>query len=691
MNKWSVALGCLVMTSVVFAASPPALINYQGVLRDAADAPLDGDFDMVFRFWSAEAAGDEILLDRHLSANLQAVTVTGGLLSVAIGSGEVLDGSGPGTYTTLSEVFRDHGDVWLEVQIGGETLSPRLAVAAAGYALNSSHLEGWSAGHFLDTSSTTQTKTGNLIVDGSGLGGFGIEASGGESGGYFESAADNAHVYVGHDRSGGYGIWAEGTATGGFFREIIGSGYAYAGWNDHGIAASGNDGGGVFTDTDDSGYAFVGYGNRGIEGFGTSGGGYFEDLDGTGYAYVGLGNNGIQGYGDGAGGYFEDPNATGWARVGSSSSKITGNGSVSFVQNHPDEPGNVIVYFAPEASEVAVYTRGSGRLTGGRGVVELDPTFEWVANPDLGLTAHLTPRDHAVPLAVESLSTTELVIEGPDDVAFDYIVYGLRIGFEESSVVRPKDRDAKIPSMNDHRELYARDASMRAYNALERFKDIEAEAHGRAELDLSRSQDLLARIGEFEPKTAARAEDPESDETEQHLEGSGVRPDHPAAAGSRTEDERDESFGDGDQRETDSLDVTSVSLTTPSVPPSAATLPLGVPAVAGDVLALDPDRPGRVKPCAVMADPAVVGVAVGTGENIGMESGLHAAVATSGIVTVKVDAGFGAIRPGDLLVASPTPGHAMRAIEIAPGTLLGKALEPLDIGTGTIRALVTLR
>jgi len=33
----------------------------------------------------------------------------------------------------------------------------------------------------------------------------------------------------------------------------------------------------------------------------------------------------------------------------------------------------------------------------------------------------------------------------------------------------------------------------------------------------------------------------------------------------------------------------------------------------------------------------------------------------------------------------------MRALEIRPGSQLGKALEPLEIGTGLVRVQVTLR
>jgi hypothetical protein len=73
-------------------------------------------------------------------------------------------------------------------------------------------------------------------------------------------------------------------------------------------------------------------------------------------------------------------------------------------------------------------------------------------------------------------------------------------------------------------------------------------------------------------------------------------------------------------------------------------------------------------------------------------------VALAGVVPCKVSAENGSIRPGDLLVTSDTTGHAMRAdpIEVngvefyPPGTILGKAMEPLDRDTGVILILVSL-
>lgn len=58
---------------------------------------------------------------------------------------------------------------------------------------------------------------------------------------------------------------------------------------------------------------------------------------------------------------------------------------------------------------------------------------------------------------------------------------------------------------------------------------------------------------------------------------------------------------------------------------------------------------------------------------------------------VNADATYGAILPGDLLVSSPTPGHAMRAEDPQTGTVVGKALEALESGRGRIAVVVTLQ
>lgn len=135
------ALAAFGLMGLAHAADPPALVNYQGVLRNNAGVPLDGSFAMTFRFFNAASGGDEILVDTHGSVT-GSVTVSGGLFNVELGGGTITDGSGPGIFTSLLEVFAGYSDLYLEVDVEGETLSPRTAVSAAGYALNARKVRG---------------------------------------------------------------------------------------------------------------------------------------------------------------------------------------------------------------------------------------------------------------------------------------------------------------------------------------------------------------------------------------------------------------------------------------------------------------------------------------------------------------------------------------------------------------------
>ena len=153
----------LLGTSVAaLAATPPVTINYQGVLRDAADNPLSGDHDMVFRYFDASAAGTEIMYEEHLAAGTGAVSTSAGLFKVVLGTGNILDGVGAGTYNQLPDLFRDFSDVWVQLEVNAETLSPRMKVAATAYAHNASNLAGKAAGEFVDTSAATQVKAGRM-------------------------------------------------------------------------------------------------------------------------------------------------------------------------------------------------------------------------------------------------------------------------------------------------------------------------------------------------------------------------------------------------------------------------------------------------------------------------------------------------------------------------------------------------
>lgn len=119
----------------------------------------------------------------------------------------------------------------------------------------------------------------------------------------------------------------------------------------------------------------------------------------------------------------------------------------------------------------------------------------------------------------------------------------------------------------------------------------------------------------------------------------------------------------------------------------------------GMVVSIDPDHPGELRLATSDYDPCVAGVISGAGGvNAGMlltqegtlADGEHP-VAMTGRVYVWCDAELnGAIKPGDMLTTSSTPGHAMRADdrERAFGATIGKAMTSLESGRGLVLILV---
>jgi hypothetical protein len=1067
----SLMLGAVVLcgvNGVILSATAPDRVNYQGVLRDDSDAPLDGEFDMVFRFYDTAEGGDPLLTDSHLAAVTGPVTVSGGLFNVHLGGGSITSG-GPGLPESLAEVFRDYETVHLEVQVEAEVLVPRVRIVSSAYALNADHLDGRDSTSFIDTSASTQEKTGLLIASGGvdlGAGsdddltaadveiltggssadtlhvhdvvpsagdadtvdgleahqflrsdisdsftGGTLQVSGGstlevlgslalngsmqmngdgpesdqviyfyddgsafgeslrweESQDRFElsnelaiagpmrvgstGAAPAAHshfglgepenaagvndVYVtgsleidsnlyvgsilymrdeGPDQSQYIGFYEDGVVgleqllwddgedrfeftdslalagnldlgagsdddltaadvtllTGGvsadslhvhdfvessgnadlldsldsadFLRSNINDSYGgptltikggsvldvngdltlngslsmddngpdgnqaiyfYDGGSSTGQRVEWDDTDGRFevsqalavdgpirvgsSTAPPVAYNHIGAGGPDSGDMANSGDLYVAndfELDGTLYLNGGLrmnddgpdGSQSIYFFDDGSptdeyirwedgntrfllssavriqgnvtaegngmiignqlmlnsGGPDEDTNIyiyDGASTTGelfqwddsadrfefSDDTHVFGQLTAttkSFVQNHPYRDDLEVVYTSLEGDEAATFTRGFGRLRNGVARIALGRTFALVTNPDIGLSAHVTPRGQWADLYVESVTTEELVVRSPDagsrDAVFDYIVYGLRIGFEELPVLREKRAQAFVPPPGYYESEYLVHPELKLHTALERY-----EAIGEHDPTVDVPAGSMSSVAQTAlPPTEDEATGVESaasglagvERLVGDLDAASIPGQAAAGLSSRVfQDEQGNLFARSFRPEAGGL---------------AGYYPVTRPVEVGDVLVIDLDRPGAMRPADRSSDPAVVGVVtgepglvtddggrgvergegdptilesasepVGTGEDVLV----RAPVAVSGIVPCKVDASYGAIRVGDLLTTSPTEGRAMRTLDPLPGTVLGKALEPLDVGTGLIKVLVTLR
>lgn len=121
---------------------------------------------------------------------------------------------------------------------------------------------------------------------------------------------------------------------------------------------------------------------------------------------------------------------------------------------------------------------------------------------------------------------------------------------------------------------------------------------------------------------------------------------------------------------------------------------------AATVVVLDTTRTNQVVASTQSYDSRIAGViSIQPGLALGEQGEGRVLVATTGRVKVKVDASNGAIQIGDLLVTSDREGYAMKSTPVdiggvrihRPGTLIGKALEPLANGTGEILVLLSLQ
>ncbi|MFH2019602.1 MAG: site-specific integrase, partial [bacterium] len=111
--------------------SPNRQLSFQGRLEDSGGTPITSSTNLTFKLFDDPSAGSEL----YSSGTCAITPDTDGIFSTQIGDD---CGSAIG-----SDVFTEYANVYLEVTVVAETLTPRQQIATVAYALNSETLQGF--------------------------------------------------------------------------------------------------------------------------------------------------------------------------------------------------------------------------------------------------------------------------------------------------------------------------------------------------------------------------------------------------------------------------------------------------------------------------------------------------------------------------------------------------------------------
>ncbi len=112
MKKALLLIAFAICTNIAY--SQPSTISYQGVLTNEAGALINGNRALIFKVYDASAAGNLLATDNTHAA----VPITNGLFNVELSLGAI-------NYAQ---------DLWLEIEVAGTVLSPRVKFNANGYS-----------------------------------------------------------------------------------------------------------------------------------------------------------------------------------------------------------------------------------------------------------------------------------------------------------------------------------------------------------------------------------------------------------------------------------------------------------------------------------------------------------------------------------------------------------------------------
>ena len=280
-----------------------------------------------------------------------------------------------------------------------------------------------------------------------------------EGRGVYGGSYNNTGVYGYSTNS--HGVYGKAPSWGGYGGYFDGWSGVYGEGDYYGVVGIGDYyEGGYFTSDQDNAIFARSYGSGttddGVTAYSSYGRGvYARSSYGIGVeGYGGSGSGDYGGYFTGWRGLYAKNTVSAYAAYFDGNIYVNGDiyksGTCNFVMDHPTDPTKEIVYVCLEGGEAGTYTRGSAQLENGVATVKLPEDFRLVTSPE-GITVQVTPTGDCKGLYVSKKSNSEIVVaelgNGKSDATFDYLVNGIRIGYEDYQPIRDKDPERRDPGV----------------------------------------------------------------------------------------------------------------------------------------------------------------------------------------------------------------------------------------------------
>ncbi len=667
----------------VAASAVTSSINYQGRLTDSADEPLSGSYTMTFRLYEVASGGSALATDSH------AVDVNDGLFNTEIDfDPEYFDGRG----------------LWLGVTVGIDSeMSPRQELRPVPYALS------LKPGANIVGASSIALQAESTHTSGSGIRGDATATSGTNYGVVGESKSPDGYGGYFYNNEGGTGVYGKGT-PGGYFTTDQGgtspadrtagvnvtTNYGYSdairayvtGSSSYGVSAhttdswsegvhayaTGSHSRGVNAITTGSSSEGVRASTSGDNSHGVSTSTAGDNSDAVRASTIGEKSHGVYAYSDKyygvygkgkSGGYFTTNQAgTGW------SDKTAGvNATTAYDYS-----------YGVQAHTSGDYSTGVDAVTSGDHSLGVQASTTGENSP--GVDAYTTGDDSdgvsASAWGENSVGVRAYSVQG-------YGVYGKGksggyFTTNQAGSMSDKTAGVNVTTAYDNSDGVRvstsgdRSTGFYASTSGDNSVGVRADTYGNNNIGVS-----AITYGNYNKGVSAITYGNNSDGVSAYsskynaiLADTG-RSDH--KYGVRTPDKMCAMSYD-----TGCADI-------------AEYFPVAEDPEPGTVMVIGEDS--KLQCSCTAYDTTVAGiVSTAPGVSLGTNETGNAGeqlIAVAGRVPCKVDATYAPIMPGDLLTTSDTPGHAMKATDPQIGTILGKALEPLDSGTGVIEVLVTLQ